>query len=188
MAIKTKCPLCFCFILEVPHCHLKCIWKCIQKKITCVSVISRHSEMIPPCSGSGHKYHFPSPLSLLSFCLQVSLLPSYPLENSTELFSLLTCGSRMCTERSYVVDCCLRWSTAFLQLVNMFDLGIGYLQVQIIPCWIWVSVLFILHRFILILTHKMMICWLLGAGEHTGLGGHHIIDCLLKMVLKVEWK
>ena len=68
------------------------------------------------------------------FCLPVSLWPSYPLESSTKLFSFLTCGSRKCTERSYVVDCCLRRSTAFLQLVNMFDLRISYVQVEIIHC------------------------------------------------------
>ena len=32
-----------------------------------------------------------------------------------------------------------------------------------------------------------MICWLLGPGVYTGLGGHHIIDCLLKIGLNVEW-
>ena len=68
------------------------------------------------------------------FCLPVSLWPSYPLESSTKLFSFLTCGSRKCTERSYVVDCCLRRSTTFLQLVNMFDLRISYVQVEIIHC------------------------------------------------------
>ena len=31
----------------------------------------------------------------------------------------------------------------------------------------------------------LLVAWSWG---HTGLGSHHIIDCLLKMVLKVKWK
>ena len=93
------------------------------------------------------------------FCLPVSLWPSYPLESSTKLFSFLTCGSQKCTERNYVVDCCLRWSTALLQLVNMFDLciclfvfclitmlGISYVQVGNFPC---VSPIYAISHFLL---------------------------------------